>query len=308
MKLSSYLDPKLIFTDVVAETKMEAIDKLINEIALHDKKVADMKGTIKKAVMGREEEISTAMGGGFAIPHARVEGFEDFVIAMGVLRTPVRSQVAALKAEDDVKLFIVIISEVLKNKRMLKMMAGFMKIATKNPRIIEKIKESNSPTEIYNLLKDAEVEIDGRITAEDVLSPDLIPVHPTDTLEEVAKRLIIEERTGLPVLDINEKFLGEITEKELIEFGMPKYLSVMQDVSFLTVGEPFEEYLKNEKTATIEDLYRTEGVLTVDRKASIMEICFSMVNKGKTRIYVVENGKYYGMIQRSDIIKKVLHI
>jgi len=188
------------------------------------------------------------------------------------------------------------------------MMAGFMKIATKNPRIIEKIKESNSPTEIYNLLKDAEVEIDGRITAEDVLSPDLIPVHPTDTLEEVAKRLIIEERTGLPVLDINEKFLGEITEKELIEFGMPKYLSVMQDVSFLTVGEPFEEYLKNEKTATIEDLYRTEGVLTVDRKASIMEICFSMVNKGKTRIYVVENGKYYGMIQRSDIIKKVLHI
>ena len=104
------------------------------------------------------------------------------------------------------------------------------------------------------------------------------------------------------------KFMGEITERELIEFGMPKYTSVMQDLSFLTVGEPFEEYLVNEKIATIEELYRREVVISVDRKTSIMEICFSMVNKGKTRIYVVEDGKYYGMIQRSDIIKKVLHI
>ena len=248
------------------------------------------------------------MGSGIAIPHARVEGFDDFIIAIGVMKKPIRCQVAALHAEDDVELFILIVSEVLKNKRMLKMMAGFMKIATKNPRIIEKIKKSTNPIDIFNLIKDAEIEIDGRITAEDVLSPDLMPVHPTDTLEEVAKRLIIEEKTGLPVLDINGKFLGEITEKELIEFGLPKYISVMQDVSFLTVGEPFEEYLKHEKTATIESLYRREGILIVDRKASIMEICFSMVNKGKTRIYVVENGRYYGMIQRSDIIKKVLHI
>ncbi len=106
----------------------------------------------------------------------------------------------------------------------------------------------------------------------------------------------------------NGRFLGEITERELIEFGMPKYTSVMQDLSFLTVGEPFEEYLINEKTATIEELYRRKDVLIVDRKESIMEICFLMVNKGKTRLYVVENGHYFGMIQRSDIIKKVLHI
>ncbi len=308
MKLSSYLDPKLIFTGVSATTKKEAISILIDKIADEDKKVGEMRSEIKEAVLGREGEISTAMGNGLAIPHARVEGFNDFVISIGVLKNPVKSQIAALKQEDEVKLFFVIISEVLKNKSMLKMMSGFVKIATKNPKIIEKIKCSTDSHEIYDLIKDAEIEIDGRITAEDLLSPDLVPVHPTDTLEEVAKRLIIEEKAGLPVLDINGKFLGEITEKELINFGLPKYVSAMQDVSFLTIGEPFEEYLKNEKTTTIAELYRAEDVLTVDRKASVMEICFSMVNKGKTRIYVVENGVYYGMIQRSDIIKKVLHI
>jgi len=308
MKLSSYLDPKLIFTDIAVETKEAVISEMIGRISACDKKVAAMEGEIRKAVLAREEEISTAIGGGMAIPHARVEGFDDFIVGIAVLKKPIKTQVAALKSEDDVELFAIIISEVLKNKRMLKMMSGFMKIAAKSPDIIEKIKKSRSSNEIYNLLKDAEVEIDGRITAEDVLSPDLVPVKPSDTLEEVAKRLILEERTGLPVLDERGKFLGEITEKELIEFGMPKYISVMQDISFLTVGEPFEEYLKNEKTMTIENLYRTGETLTIDRKTSIMEVCFLMVNKGKTRIYVVEDGRYYGMIQRCDIIKKVLHI
>ena len=308
MKLSSYLDPKFIFTDIVGENKEEIITQMIGRMAHHDKKVGDMEKQIKKAVLAREEEISIAIGGGIAIPHARVEGFDDLVLGMAVLKKPVKSQVAALKGEEDVDLFIIIVSEILKNKKMLKMMAGFMKLATRNPKNIERIRSASNSTEIYNLIKDAEIEIDGKITAEDVLSPNLIPVHPTDTLEEVAKRLIIEERTGLPVLDKDGKFLGEITEKELIEFGMPKYISVMQDVSFLTVGEPFEEYLKNERTTTIEDLYRTKDVLTIDRKGSIMEVCFLLVNKGKTRIYVVENGKYYGMIQRCDIIKKVLHI
>ena len=63
-----------------------------------------------------------------------------------------------------------------------------------------------------------------------------------------------------------------------------------------------------EKIATIEKLYRKEAPIIVDRKAPIMEICFLMVNRGKTRIYVVEDGRYLGMIQRSDIIRKGLHI
>lgn len=308
MKLSSYLDPKLIFTDIKVSSKEEAIKHILGKIAENDAKVRDMSQEVTRAVMAREGEISTCMGNGICIPHARIEGFDDFVIGIGVLSEPIRTKVAATNVEDDVKLFVVILSEVLRNKKMLKVMSGFAKIAVKNPSIIEKIKASSSANEIYSLIKDAEIEIDGKITAEDVLSPEVEIISPEDTLEKVAKKLIMEGVAGLPVVASDGRFLGEITEKELIEFGMPKYISVMQDVSFLTVGEPFEEYLKNEKTTTIEELYRSEGILTVDRRASIMEICFLMVNKGRTRIYVVEDGRYYGMICRSYIIKKVLHI
>ena len=307
MKLSSYLDPAFIYTGLEVETKEEVIKEILSRIATKDKNVANMKGTILKGVMAREKEISTCLGMGIAIPHARIDGFEDFIISIATVKKPISCQVAALKQEDDVEVFILIVSEVLKNKRMLKVMSGIMKMAMKQTNVLEAIKKSTDPSEIYQLIKKSDIEIDSKITAEDVLCPDLHTVLPTETLEEVSKRLIIEGRAGLPVVGKDGKFLGEITEKELIEFGMPKYTSVMQDLSFLTVGEPFEEYLLNEKSATIEDLYRKD-VIIVDRKESIMEICFLMVNKGKTRLYVVENGRYFGMIQRSDIIKKVLHI
>ena len=76
----------------------------------------------------------------------------------------------------------------------------------------------------------------------------------------------------------------------------------------MTIGEPFENYIVNEKTTTIEDLYRKDGVITVDKEASLMEVCYLFMNRGVTRIYVVENGKYLGIILRSDIIRKILHI
>lgn len=308
MRLSSYIDDRFIFTDLEAGTKEEVIKEVVERIGKVEKKVEEMRGDILKGILAREGEISTCMGMGLAIPHARVDGFDDFIVGVATVKKPIKCQVAALKEEDNVEIFVVIISEVLKNKRMLKLMAGVVKLASRHQDIFNRIKKSKSPSEIHKLIKDMDIEVDGRIVAEDVMSPDLQPIRLDDTLNEVAKRLIIEDRMGLPVVDEGGRFLGEITERELIEFGMPKYISVMQDLSFLTVGEPFEEYLINEKKTCIKDIYRKDGVITVRRNEAIMEVCFLIVNKGKSRLYVVEDGRYLGMIQRSDIIKKILHI
>ena len=200
---------------------------------------------------------------------------------------------------------------VLKNKNLLKAMSAISKIALKNPEIIEKIKTATHEKQILELLSTNDIEIEHKIIAEDVLSPEIKPARENDTLEEIAKRLIIEQKSALPVLREDGILLGEITERELIGFGMPEHLSLMSDLNFLTVGEPFEEYLLNESTMTIKDIYRKDiKHLMIDKDTPIMEICFKMVYKGMHRLYVVnpKNNKYLGIINRSDIIKKVLHI
>ena len=308
MKFSSYLDPQFIFTDLKGANSEAIITEMIDRIADKDKIVRENKSFIIDAVIRREREIPTGIGNGIAIPHARLENLNDFIVAIGLLDTPIEGEIGATHQKDEVSLVFLIISDVLKNKNILKVMSAVSKIALRKKDLLEKIKKERNPKKVIEYIQQADIELDHKIVAEDVLSPDVKPATPDNTLEDIATRLILEETSGFPVVDKNGNFLGEITERELIAYGMPNYLSLMEDLNFLTVGEPFEEYLVNESKVTIKNLYRVSNEIVIDRKTPIMEICFIIVNKGITRLYVVDNGKYYGMIKRSDIIKKVLHI
>lgn len=307
MKLSSYLNPKCIYLNLKGDTKEDILNQMINNTAKNDKTFNDSLDLIKKSVFAREAEVSTAMGSGIAIPHARIDQYDDILISIGIMKEPIECDMADMKNKDLVKIFFMITAETLKNKIILKIMSAISKIAIKDKPLLEKIKNAKTSTEVYDLLSQIDVDIKNKITAEDVMDPTIKPVSPEDTLEDIARRLITEEKSGFPVVDDEGYFLGEMTERELISFGMPSYTSVMENLNFFTIGEPFEEYLKNEKTTSIKGIYRSETVI-VDRKTPIMEICLLIVNKGFTRIYVVEKGKYYGTILRSHIIKKVLHI
>lgn len=308
MKFASYLDPQLIFMDIQKDTKEEVIQEMIARVSQKNKTVREQKEVIEKMVLKRENEISTCMGFGVAIPHTRIDNFEDFIVSLAFLETPVSGEIGATNKFDEVNVFFLIISDVLKNKNILKVMSSISKIVMKDKALFAKMKQEKNPNKIIEYIDETGIEISHKIVAEDVLSPDIIPARPDDTLEEVAKRFILEQISGLPVVDSNGSFLGEITERELIDYGMPDYLSLMEDLNFLTVGEPFEEYLIHEQTTKIEELYRKDKKIKIDPKTPIMEICFIMVYKGVHRLYVVHNEKYYGMITRSDIIKKVLHI
>ena len=311
MKFSSYLNTDYIFPNLEASSKEEIIRKIVSKVAEDDRVVGEQKDEIIKNILKREEEISTCIGGGIFLPHTRMIDFSDFIIAVATVKGKIVSDIGGTNETDEIKVVFLIVSDVLKNKNLLKAMSVISKIGLKQPEVIEKIKKSNSPKEIYELLAANDIELEHKIIAEDVLSPEIRPAKENDTLEEIAKRLILEQKSALPVLSDDNVLLGEITERELIGFGMPEHLSLMSDLNFLTVGEPFEEYLLNESTMTIKDIYRKDiKHLMIDKDTPIMEICFKMVYKGMHRLYVVnpKNNKYLGIINRSDIIKKVLHI
>ena len=306
MKLSSYLDEKFIFEDVDGENLDQVIKNVVKELSKCDKLINRNKEMVEEALLKREHEISTAIGNGIAIPHARICEYDDVSVVIAKLAKPIDAEISALHSNDKVDLIFMIIAGKTKNKRVLKLMSS-ISILAQNVEFLDKIRKEKNIKDIIEIIENNEVEVKDTITAQDIMCPELIPAKLSDTLEEVAKRLIVENRAGLPVIDSKGLFVGEITEKELIEFGMPKYTSLMNDLSFMTIGEPFEEYFKNEHLVTVNELYRKTAEI-IDRKSSIMEICFLMVSKGNTRLYVVENGTYFGTIFRSENKKKVLHI
>ncbi|MGL5723252.1 CBS domain-containing protein [Cetobacterium sp.] len=307
MKLSSYLSEKVIIPNIKGDNINELVEDMLNQLVENNKVLKLEKEIMKKAVLKREEEASTYLGYGVAIPHARLEHYDDILVAIGFPEKPIKVKTLDNK-EEDLKIVILVIADVLKSKKILKIMSGISKLAIKNREILDKIIAGKDAVITMKTLQAANIEIDHNITAEDLMTNTPGPASVTNTLEDIAKRIVMEKVSGIPVVDTNNKFLGEITERELIAFGMPKYTTILNDLNFMTVGEPFENYLINEKTTTIAELYRQDGVVTVDKEASLMEVSYLFMNRGVTRIYVIENGRYLGIILRSDIIRKILHI
>ena len=307
MKLSSYLSEKMIISNLKGNNISELAEDLITKIAEQNHHFKSEEALIKKYVLKREEEASTYLGYGVAIPHARMEYFDDILVAIGFPEKPVKTKTLT-NQEEEIKIVILVISDVLKSKKILKIMSGISKLALKNNKVLERIISEKNPHQVIKTLEEANIEIDKNITAEDLMTTLPKPVTVDNTLEDVAKRIIMEKVSGVPVVDDKMNFLGEITERELISFGMPKYTTILNDLNFMTVGEPFENYLVNEKITTIKELYRKEGVITVDKEASLMEISYLFMTKGITRIYVIDNNRYLGVILRTDIIRKILHI
>lgn len=305
MKLSTYLSEKLMYTDITATSIDEAIGMIVERVATADKLINSIKEEVKSSVLKREHEIPTAIGNGFTVPHARIQGYDDVLVAFVKLETPIEYEIAALHKKDNIKYMVMIIAGKTKNKLMLKLMASVSKLAMKKE--FQNELGTDNTADMLKLIKKYESEVKDKITAEDIMEKDIEPIGFNETLEEVATRLVRDNVSGIPVLDDFGNFAGEITVRELIEFGMPKYASLFQDLSFMAVGEPFEDYFKNESTVKVRELFR-EKTVNVERKTGIMEVSYMMVTQGNTRIYVVENGKYYGMIERKDIIKKVLHV
>ncbi len=81
MRISDYLDSRLIaFLDV--DTRDEAIlsmvDLLDEEGHLPDKEL------FRQAIFDREQLVSTGIGMGVAVPHAKLKEFDDFFIVVGI--------------------------------------------------------------------------------------------------------------------------------------------------------------------------------------------------------------------------------
>lgn len=81
MAISNYLDERLVlFLD--ADSRDEALGALVEALdkagKLHNKE------GFYGAILEREKIVSTGIGIGVAIPHAKLAGYEDFFIAIGI--------------------------------------------------------------------------------------------------------------------------------------------------------------------------------------------------------------------------------
>jgi mannitol/fructose-specific phosphotransferase system IIA component (Ntr-type) len=80
-KFSDYLKPTQVVYDLKSKDKVEAIEELLDVLA--KQKAIDNKKLILTRIIDRENLVTTAIGSGVALPHARVDSGGEIAVAVG---------------------------------------------------------------------------------------------------------------------------------------------------------------------------------------------------------------------------------
>lgn len=145
--------------------------------------------------------------------------------------------------------------------------------------------------------------------AKDIMVQNVIVAGPDDNLEDVARILVENKISGLPVVDSENHVVGIITEKDLMikatELQVPFYVTLFDSIIFLENPIRLNKELKK-YTATRVGEIMTRKTLVVEEDAPMNKIVEIMQGNEVNRVPVVREGKLVGIITRNDILKALV--
>jgi CBS domain-containing protein len=145
--------------------------------------------------------------------------------------------------------------------------------------------------------------------AKDIMTRDVITVTPEEKVETVARILVENKISGVPVVDDNYHVVGIVTEKDLLvkagELKVPFYLTLFDSIIYLENPAKFNERLKKYTAVKVKEIM-TERVVVVDEDTEINEIIDLINKKNINRVPIVRHHKLVGIITRNDILKSLV--
>lgn len=304
--ISRHLNSDAIIDDLNVSTKEEAIKLLVDKI-YRKSKVQDISVSQEEAynaVINRESLQSTGIGNEMAFPHARIDGWGEFRMAMGVLRGGVDFESLDGKP---VKVIFLMISSTEQPYMVLQAMSAIIRfVGDMNSEEGDTLSSPIEIDKILDIIQKKEIEATEQVLACDIVRPVKETVTLTTPIEDVTRKMHLDRISILPVVHDGGKFYGEISCYDIFTFGMPDFFRQLQTISFVRHIDPFEKYFNIKKGLSVKDLDLKQGK-GIKMDSTLIEIVFEMTVKKKTKLFVVEDdGTLAGVIDRFCIIDKVL--
>ena len=297
MKLSSILNESLILHRDSVKDFEEAIELLADAIG-QEFGFEVKPAQVRSSVLERETIAPTIVGNGVGIPHARIPGFEDLVVAMIVLKTPVQ------QGSEPQRLLAMVLTSEAASQSYLNTVASIAKIA-EDTSLLPKLLSASDASTVLNLIDESGLTISNELTVKGIMSTDYDTVRPSHSVKDVINLMSKKGLSYLPVVSESHEFLGELNLNDVVKLGIPNYASMLGSLSFLKTFEPFDELLKNEDKILVQDVMK-QPMLEISPDASIIELAFKLSRSHKRHATVVSGGKVVGVVSLFDIVTKVL--
>jgi CBS domain-containing protein len=150
-------------------------------------------------------------------------------------------------------------------------------------------------------------ETDQDIQIEEIMRP--VATITPDASEREALKLLLENNVpGVPVVDKEGLLVGFVSDGHLLASALPKYLTIMEDVSFVSeAGDGWVDYFAGSAERPVGEVMTTD-VSQVELGISEVVVAHKMVHDGVSSVVVTEAGKVVGIVTRLDLYAAIIDI
>ncbi|MBU0673344.1 MAG: CBS domain-containing protein [Proteobacteria bacterium] len=146
------------------------------------------------------------------------------------------------------------------------------------------------------------------LTAQDIMTREVISVGPEMEVEQLAALLWENKISGVPVVENGDTLIGVVTESDLIDqtkkIHIPTVLTILDSMIFLGDTDKVNQDLRKMTGTKVKDLY-SDKPFTVTETTPVDEIATIMAEKRLHTLPVVRQGKLVGIIGKADIIRSI---
>ena len=124
------------------------------------------------------------------------------------------------------------------------------------------------------------------LPVKEIMTAEVVTVTEETPIYEALNLLTEYEISGMPVVDVNRKLVGMLTEKDVLEILINPKLSIEA-----TVGQ-----------------YMSRKVVSFSEDDDVIMVCKFLISVPLRRVPIVRHEKLVGIVSRHDIIKLILKL
>ena len=264
--------------------------------------VLDVADIVEHA-MRREVERPTALGRGFACPHARMPGVSRLGLAVATLAHPIEWG----EGGETVRWVALVIAPAEHPASALKLLGQLARIASA-PELEQALLEVEDAAKAFRWLRTRLRPDDSPLTAEDLMRPSYGQIGPDTPVPEITRQMVAHNLDCAGITDADRRVVGQVSADDLFTLGMPDFFRQLESVSFIAEFDPFERYFSAEAKLVAKDVM-SRNVATCRPDATILEIVHLLSVKGHPKVFVVDaDDRLLGVVDRIRVINRLLDL
>jgi len=139
----------------------------------------------------------------------------------------------------------------------------------------------------------------------DLMDRDLTSLGEDATLMEAIEVLSRHRIPGLPIVDVEGRVVGFLSEKDIVRAALPGYIDLLEDPSYVPDMGQFKIRMKRASTDSV-GRHMTKEVVCLSTEDSDFHAALVMIKKNLKRAPVVKEGILVGVVNRADIIEHLM--